>query len=90
MDKTALQLLEAFSLACPATLRQEDWRRLYTFALYLHMQRISLKPNQVRECLIRMGCSFQKATWVEEECQHFSELLELYDEHRASSSSAIH
>jgi hypothetical protein len=82
MDHTAWLMLERFAVACPTTLRPEDWQRLYSFSLYLHMQRIAVQHNAVREALIRLGCSFQKANWVDSECQHFRELLVLYDEHR--------
>jgi hypothetical protein len=82
MDPTAHQMLREIAVFSPQYLRPEDWRRLYRFALYVHMQKIVLPGHVLGSALMHHGCSLQKAGFLESEMQHFMELLELYDEHR--------
>ena len=82
MDPAASRMLRELSAACPQYLRPEDWRRLYHFAVYVHAQHLILKRHEVRETLMQLGCSLQKAGFLEAEIQHFIELLHVYDEHR--------
>jgi hypothetical protein len=89
MDITARRMLQEISVACPQYLRPEDWRRVYCFAVYLHTQNVILPRHGVRETLMQLGCSLQKASFLDAEVQHFSQLLRLYDEHRQPPSLAI-
>jgi len=87
MDMTARKLLEAFSVACPKTLREEDWQRLYAFTLHVHRRHIVPTNRTVRDYLISQGCSLQKASWLSNQFHHLSDILKLYDEKDHSESS---
>jgi hypothetical protein len=82
MDETVYRMLEEIAVCCPQYLRVEDWRRLYRFAMYAHMQLTALPRHVIRRTLMQHGCSLQKAGFLESEILRFMELLEFYDEYR--------
>ena len=85
MDQAAETLLKHFVQVCHnVTLSPEDWRRLYRFTLDNHRRSLNTDHRTVREYLVKQGCSLQKASWLSAQYQHFTELLTLYDQQRAS------
>jgi hypothetical protein len=85
MDTTAQRMLAVIAETCPQSLRPEDWQRLYRFSLYAHTHKLALRWHIVGTTLMQHGCSVEQACVLEDEIQHFMELLKLYDEYREES-----
>ena len=84
MDEHMTTLLTAFAHVCTTgTLEPDDWQRLYEVVLDAHERRVVPAPHLVKEFMIAQGCSSQKAGFLSNQYEHFSNLLRLYDERRA-------